>query len=125
MKGKMQPKGKLIRVEDRRYVDRLGKPKRKFKVNPAVTNLRNGEDVTIVYEGLKGGVVMIPVAGVFARQVHHLPPGKGSCVKMKVLKTAPRGTFSFAVLCYGLEDDFAEGASPPKMTITDPKRGPN
>lgn len=123
MKGEMLPVPQLIKVEKRKFVI-FGKPEVSYKVTPGRVTLRRGDNVQIVYEGVKGGMVLFPLAEVFGRQTYKLPLGKGSQVKLKVRNNAPFGTFSYAVIVHEKDGDYyAEGSSPPKMTITDPKRG--
>ena len=122
MEGKKKTRGQLITVEERHFVDHQGSPTRKFKVTPPITTLKRGEKVAIVYDGPKSGVVMIPVPGVFNKQVHLVPRGKQPQIELKVLPKAPLGEFSFAVICNdGRSDHYGEGASPPKIVIKDPK----
>lgn len=112
------PKERFLKLEARKYIE-----------------APRGGKVTLRYRGKKGGVVMIPVVGVFDDQivpfrevqtgtweaelhVLNVDPHKETNPQFCKITVDGKEEFGFPVAIYSYEEpSFAEAASPPKIII--------
>ena len=90
-----------------------------LRVDKPEINIKAGDTVVLHMPDLNEPVVMIPVKGVFEKQIYTADPGEHT-IKMTVRDPLNITNLTFGYAVYSRElKDFAVGNSPPTMVLGD------